>query len=99
MRLDLRLVLRDCHEHLSHAVTYLVLDEVPDYEQGKQHSQSRIDEEEIVVGRAAEPEGKLVVNGLHKGFEQHSGQPAAYTYSKGKHQKLVLFGNIAEMIP
>ena len=50
MRLDLGFVLGYGHQHLGHAVANLVLDDILDYQQGQEHSDSRINEEEIIVG-------------------------------------------------
>ena len=77
MRLYTRLVFRDSHQDLGHPVTYIILDDKPQYKQGQQHSDSRIHKEEVVVQHPVEPECQPMMDGLDEGLQYDSGKTAA----------------------
>ena len=77
MRLDTGFILRNRHEHLGNAVADIVLDDEFQDEEGQEHTDTRINQIQVVVPCAVEPGCQTMMDGLYQCFQKDSGQSAA----------------------
>ena len=95
MRFDSGLVTRYSQEDLGNSVADIVFHEKSENQEGTKHTDTRINEIQIIVPRGIKPVREQILDPMHK----NSSKTAAYTDSQSKHEKLVLFRHIPKFIP
>ena len=92
MAADFGFVLGNGQQHLGHSVAYVVSHHVFHEEHSHEHTQTRINQEEIVPEVALpKPEGQAVVYALYEEFQKNRRKTAKHSHQQGKHHHQVLF--------
>ena len=99
MRFDSGLVTRHSQEDLGNSVADIVFYEKSENQEGTKHTDTRINEIQIIVPRGIKPVREQILDPMHKRLQKNSSKTAAYTDSQSKHKKLVLFRHIPKFIP
>ena len=99
MRFDSGLVTRHSQEDLGNSVADIVFHEKSENQEGTKHTDTRINEIQIIVPRGIKPVREQILDPMNKRLQKNSSKTAAYTDSESKHKKLVLFRHIPKFIP
>ena len=99
MRSDLGFILGNCHKHLRHSVTDIILDDILYKKHCDKHSKTWIYEIKEVVSLSREPGRQPVMEELHETLQCNCSQTAENSDKKRKEHNHITLRHLHQNLP